>query len=129
MGISVGGVAAAVKVISAIGGPVVLAIGLSILTGIAVYRITGRSWEKSFANKLVSGYEKQDALSQLTKSVEKYWEDTKDSMIESGDQMKESYDQAIKELETKLNQPPEYFYQSAELIKQTINQVKKWIHS
>lgn len=129
LGISVGGVAAAVKVISAIGGPVVLAIGLSILTGIAAYRITGRSWEKSFANKLVSGYEKQDALSQLTKSVEKYWEDTKDSMIESGDQMKESYDQAIKELETKLNQPPEYFYQSAELIKQTINQVKKWIHS
>ena len=127
IGISVGGGAVATTIISAIGGPVVLAVGLAVLSAAAVFAVTGLGWKKSFAKQLVRGYEKQDVIIQINDSISDYWKDTQDSMAESGEKMKENYDQIIKMLETKLTQPPKYFFRTADKVKQLNVEVKKWI--
>lgn len=127
IGISVGGGAAATAFISAIGGPVVLAIGLALLSAVAVFTVTGVGWKKSFAKQLVRGYEKRNVISEINNSISDYWKETQESMIESGEKMQENYDEIISMLEKKLTQPPKYFFRVADKVRQLNEEVKSWL--
>ncbi|MFL2098297.1 dynamin family protein [Marinilactibacillus psychrotolerans] len=127
IGISVGGGAVATTFIAAIGGPVVLAIGLAVLSATTVFAVTGLGWKKSFAKQLVRGYEKKDAITQINDGISDYWKATQDSMVESGEKMKEDYDEIIKMLEKKLTQPPKYFFQAADKVRKLNENIKSWI--
>lgn len=127
IGISVGGGAAATAFISAIGGPVVLAIGLAFLSAVAVFTVTGVGWKKSFAKQLVRGYEKRNVISEINNSISDYWKETQESMIESGEKMQENYDEIISMLEKKLTQPPKYFFRVADKVRQLNEEVKSWL--
>ncbi|EDP68711.1 Dynamin [Carnobacterium sp. AT7] len=126
LGISVGGGAVATIFISSIGGPIVLAYSLAILSAAAVFAVTGVGWKKSFAKKLVRSYEKNNVNNQVNESIADYWKDTQDALTQTGEKMKEDYDNSIKELEKKLTQSPQYFFQSAEKVRQITIEVKKW---
>lgn len=76
IGISVGGTAAAISAVAAIGGPIVLGIGLSILAALSAFGILSGNWQKSLAKKIVSAYEKEDILSKYEKVITDFWEDT-----------------------------------------------------
>ncbi len=76
IGISVGGTAAAATAISAIGGPIVIGITLSVLAALAVFTLISGGWEKSLAKKIVKEYDAKNALMKYKKVLDKYWEDT-----------------------------------------------------
>lgn len=126
LGISVGGGAVATAFIASIGGPIVLAYSLAILSAATVFAVTGLGWKKSFAKKLVKSYEKNQVNDQVNESIVDYWKDTQESLTQTGKKMKEDYDNSIKELEKKLRQSPQYFFQSAEKVRQLTVEVKKW---
>src|SRR5690606_33432485 len=76
MGISVGGGAAAVTAISAIGGPVTLVIGLAITGAIITYSISGVGWKKSLAKATNKQFEKANAVSKYEEVLSEYWKET-----------------------------------------------------
>lgn len=76
MGIGVGGGAAAVTAVSAIGGPVTLVIGLAITGAIITYSISGVGWKKSLAKATNKQFEKAKAVSKYEELLNEYWKET-----------------------------------------------------
>ncbi|MBR4911074.1 MAG: dynamin family protein [Clostridia bacterium] len=77
IGISLGGTATVATAISAIGGPVTLGIGLSVITAVSAFGIMGGTWKKSFAKKLNEAFSKNDVIGKGKECIEKYWSDTR----------------------------------------------------
>lgn len=128
LGISVGGGAVATTIIASLGGPIVLAYSLAILSAVTVFAVTGLGWKRSYAKKLVKSYDKNNVNNQVNDSIADYWKDTQESLTETGKKLKENYDNSIKELEKKLVQSPQYFFQIAEKVRQLNAEVNKWIN-
>jgi hypothetical protein len=101
LGFSVtGGTAGAAAAVSAMGGPVVLAIALAVLLGIigmlAIIGIFSGGWQKDIAKKLVKEYEQQDALGKYREHIEKFWlVDTITAFNASADAMEQAWQDEI----------------------------------
>lgn len=76
MGIHVGGTAAAISAVAAIGGPVVLGIAIAALAAVSVFLAFGGTWKKQIGNKLVKQYEKNGVLDKLKKVSDEFWDET-----------------------------------------------------
>lgn len=99
LGISVGGTAAAVSAIAAIGGPIVLGIALAIVAAIAVFAIISGGWEKSVAKKIVATYDEKDCLMNFKKVIEDFWKDTEIAFNTSADSLENEWKSYVKNLE------------------------------
>ncbi len=77
LGIHVGGTAAAISAVSALGGPVVFGITASVLAGVTALLALGGTWKKSIGKKIVKQYTDNNVLNKLTKASNDYWEQTK----------------------------------------------------
>ncbi|MHC5769227.1 MAG: dynamin family protein [Nostoc sp.] len=73
-----GGTAGIMTLVAAIGGPIVLGIGLSVTIGLAVANLWSwtESWQKHLAKKVVKDFEKQSVYEQFLKVIDKFWQDT-----------------------------------------------------
>lgn len=76
LGISVGGTAAAASAIAAIGGPVVLGIGLAVIAAISAAALFSGGWRKSIAKKIVASYSDARVLEKLQGNMNVFWNDT-----------------------------------------------------
>lgn len=76
IGIHVGGTAAAISAVAAIGGPVVLGIAIAALAAVSVFLAFGGTWKKQIGNKLVKQYEKNGVLDKLKKVSDEFWDET-----------------------------------------------------
>jgi len=76
IGISVGGTAAAVTAISAIGGPITLVIGLAVASSLIAFSLSGIGWKKSFAKKVMKLYEKENVLDKYQQALNEFWQET-----------------------------------------------------
>ncbi len=100
IGIHVGGTAAAISAVSAIGGPVTIAIGLAVAAALTLFLALGGTWKRSIGNKIVKQYEKADALGTYLKSVNKFWDDTKEAFILGCDNIVKEWDETSEKIRT-----------------------------
>lgn len=77
IGISVGGSATVMSVISALGGPVTIAVGIGVAVGAIIAALAGDSWQRKLAKRIVKGLEKEGAEEIIEKEITKFWDDTK----------------------------------------------------
>ena len=98
LGISVGGSAAAMAAVAAIGGPVVLGIALAIITTLSIFTFFSGGWEKAIAKKIVSEYDKNNGLMKFKVVIEDYWKDTEDAFNAAADKLEEDWKRYVKEL-------------------------------
>ncbi|WP_082604165.1 helix-turn-helix transcriptional regulator [Acidovorax sp. Root217] len=102
MGISVGGPAAVMTVISALGGPVTIAIGIGALLAAGLFALLGSDWQRRIAKKTVEQFEKEKVEDQIVVSLRKYWKDTKVALNHSMAGTLNSYDVYLAQLERSL---------------------------
>ncbi|MHC5718602.1 MAG: AAA family ATPase, partial [Nostoc sp.] len=77
LGISIGGgTAAVISFIAAIGGPIVLGLGLAAALAFSVWNLFGESWQKRLAKETVKYFEKQRIPEKLTDGIDQFWQDT-----------------------------------------------------
>lgn len=104
LGISVGGTATAISAVSAIGGPITIAIGLAILTAIIVYSILLGNWKKSVAEKFIKEYDKQRILEKFTQTITNYWKDTCTAFNLAAENMEKEYKEYLNALTKEINE-------------------------
>lgn len=99
LGISVGGTAAAVSTVAAMGGPVVLGVALAIIAAISIYALFSGGWEKSLAKKIVKEYDINNCLNKFEKCIDQFWLDTEVAFNAGDKKMKEDWKQSVNRLE------------------------------
>ena len=119
IGISVGGTAAAVSTVAAIGGPVVLGIAIAVVAALGVFGIFSGGWKKRVAKKLKNAYEEQDALLKYNNCIDEFWEDTEVAFIAATEKMEEEWQTYVNDLREKLNN------YNIEELKQCVSQAEK----
>lgn len=102
LGISVGGTAAAISAVSAIGGPIVIAVGLAVLIAVVIYTIVG-NWKENIAKKIVSEYDKHKVLESWKETIAKYWDDTQVAFISATDNMEKEYKEYLETFKNEIN--------------------------
>ena len=103
IGIS-GGTAAAISAVAAIGGPVVIAVGLAALVAALFYAIFAANWKETIAKKIVKEYDKKKVLEECQKSIAKYWDDTKVAFISAADNMEKEFKEHLNTLKKEINE-------------------------
>lgn len=76
LGIHIGGTAAAVGAVSALGGPVAWGIGIAVLIGSAVFGLLSGGWRKQFAKSICKELKENGTLAECIKAIDKNWNDT-----------------------------------------------------
>ncbi|MFD1676797.1 helix-turn-helix domain-containing protein [Alicyclobacillus fodiniaquatilis] len=95
LGISVGGGAAAVSAVAAIGGPVTIGIAIALGTFLVVRAVVGDGWKERLAKKLLEAIHKEDLLSKYIDSIDQYWSDTRTAIDGVVDSLMRQYEEYI----------------------------------
>jgi hypothetical protein len=104
IGISLGGTAAVMPFVAAIGGPVTLFIVAAILVTGILFGILSGGWQKNVAKKLVKEYEKVKANVQYEEFINKFWiDDTTIAFNMAADAMEEEWLRLIETHKDLLN--------------------------
>lgn len=103
IGISVGGTAAAASIVAALGGPITIGIGIAVLMGGIFAWLTGSSWQKKIAKKLVDLFEKEGFETKLVNGISKYWNDTSKAFETAIDETEKEFQTKISNLENSIN--------------------------
>jgi len=104
IGISLGGTAAVMPFVAAIGGPITLFIVAAILVTGIFFGILSGGWQKSVAKKLVKEYDKSNALKQYEGFISKFWlEDTTTAFNTAADAMEDEWLRLIENHKDLLN--------------------------
>lgn len=97
LGIPVGGPTVVMSTIAALGGPVMVAVGLGTLLAGGLYALFGADWQTRLARKLVEQFKDQEVLSTFDKSIKQYWVDTKVALEQSMDETLQAYEKFIQD--------------------------------
>ena len=103
IGISLGSSATVMSAVSAIGGPVTLAIGAGIIAAISIFSIFGDSWQKKLAKKIVSHFKKNNVQEKYSNSVNEYWNQTLVAFKKATLVFEEEFIKSIQQKEAELN--------------------------
>lgn len=104
IGIS-GGTAGAMSLVSAIGGPVTLAVGAFVLIGLAAWSLFGASWESRLAKKLEKDFDAQQMKQKLSASLAGYWNNTRTSFGKAADAVEARYKAELDNLRSIVENP------------------------
>lgn len=99
IGISVGGTSSVITLVSLLGGPVTIGIGLAVLVGMIGAVFFGDSWQRKLAKKIVEHLEKEGAQKKIENAVDKYWNDTLVGFREASRRTQEEFDANLRNLE------------------------------
>jgi transcriptional regulator with XRE-family HTH domain len=99
LGISLGGTAAVIAFVAAIGGPIVLAIGIAaVLTSIA-WSLFGESWQKRLAKETVKSFKEQKIIDKFTGGINEFWQDTTKSFNQCADALERDWQRYLNHLQ------------------------------
>lgn len=98
LGISLGSAAGVMATVSALGGPVILGIGIAILAGLSFLGL--RNWRKDIAKQIVSQLNKKNVKQSLMGSIDDYWDDTLNAFKVGADNIEKEW---LKDLAEKEN--------------------------
>lgn len=77
LGISLGGTGTVFYVISALGGPITVGIGIAVTVGILAGTLLGDSWQRKLAKQINKGLKKENAEGKIIIQLRDFWADTK----------------------------------------------------
>lgn len=103
IGVSVGGTAAAASIVAVLGGPITIGIGIAVVTGGIFAWLTGSSWQKKIAKKLVDLFEKEDFENKLIKGISAYWNDTSRAFESAANETEKKFQDEVSNLENSLS--------------------------
>lgn len=92
------GAAGPTGIVAALGGPVVLAAALAIITGLAVWRLFAGSWQYRLAKKIREAFEEKRVLSQLEDKVRSFWDETVTAFQKGADNLDKTHKKYLEEL-------------------------------
>ena len=98
-GISVsGGTATVTTLVSAIGGPITLALGLAVAVGAFISWLFGDSWERRLAKKIKDVLKKEDVLSKIEDTIKSFWRETQTTFKKGANSLDKEHKNYIKDL-------------------------------
>lgn len=99
LGISIGGgTAAVISFVAAIGGPIVLGVGLVVALAFAVWGLFGESWQKRLAKQIVKYFEEQRVIDKFTDGIDQFWRDTTKSFDKGANAVEADWSKYIEHL-------------------------------
>ncbi len=108
LGIHVGGTAAAVSAVSAIGGPVVLGVTIAVIATLTSILALGGTWKKLIGNRLVKQYHEKGVLNSLIRASDQFWKDTMAAFRSGVEQIDKEWKAKMRDFKSKLaEQDPE----------------------
>lgn len=93
-----GGAAGAVALVSALGGPITLALGVAVAVGALFSWLFGESWERRLAKKIKDVYKKKDVLSKNEGIINNFWRDTQTAFKKGANSLDKQHKNHIKDL-------------------------------
>jgi hypothetical protein len=103
LGISVGGTAAAVSFVAAIGGPLTIMIAAGVLVAVLGFGLIGPSWQTRLARKLAETFKNKKFLASLNKHADEFWDSTEASFEEAFKATENMFREYIQNLESMAN--------------------------
>lgn len=91
LGIHVGGTAAVISAVSAIGGPVVLGIAIAVIAALTSILALGGTWKKMVGSKLVKQYQSKNVLKSLVTASDKFWDETMTAFRAGAEQIEKDW--------------------------------------
>ncbi len=91
LGIHVGGTAAVISAVSAIGGPIVLGIALAVIAALTSILALGGTWKKMVGSKLVKQYRSKNVLESLVNASDKFWDETTTAFRAGAEQIEKDW--------------------------------------
>lgn len=117
LGISLGGTAAVISFIAAIGGPIVLGIGIAAAIAFAVWSLFGESWQIRLAKETVKYFQEQSVIDKFTDGISEFWQDTTKSFEQGADAVEADWNSNIEHLSEITSPTMESKERIEELIK------------
>ena len=93
-----GGTAGAVALVSALGGPITLALGVAVAVGAFFSWLFGESWERRLAKKIKEVYKKEDVLSKNEGIINNFWRETQTAFKKGANGLDKQHKNHIKDL-------------------------------
>jgi len=99
LGISIGGgTAAVISFVAAIGGPIVLGIGLAAGLASLIWNLFGEAWQKRLAKEIHQHFKKQGVVDEFLGGIDQYWQDTATAFEKGVDAVEAKCKQYLKHL-------------------------------
>jgi len=98
LGISLGGTATVIGFVAAIGGPIVLAVGLAAGLAFVLGNIFGESWQKRLAKQTIKSFEEQHINKKLLEGIDQFWRDTITSFKKGANAVEADWNKYIEHL-------------------------------
>jgi len=95
LGISVGGSAALVSLVAALGGPMVVGVALAVVVGWVISAFFGESWQRRLAKKVVQALEEKKVRQKFAEGVDKFWRDTETAFTSAAEAVEAEYQRRI----------------------------------
>ena len=106
LGISIsGGTAAAISFVASIGGPVILAIAMSLLTVAAVFGIANGNWKKRIAKTIMKQF-KENYYSEYTNFIDQFWNNTMKEFNEAKNSLEIGWKNYLEKVRKQLSIDP-----------------------
>lgn len=93
-----GGTAGVIAFVAAIGGPIVLGIGLAAALAFAVWGLFGESWQKRLAKQIVKYFTEQQVCEKFIKGIDQYWQDTAKGFGKGADAVEADWNKYLEHL-------------------------------
>ncbi|MEG4332203.1 MULTISPECIES: dynamin family protein [unclassified Microcoleus] len=97
-GATTGGTAAVISFVSAIGGPIVLGIGLAAGFASLVWNLFGEAWQKRLAKEIHKHLTKQGVVNKFLAGIDQYWQETATAFDQGADAVEAKCKQYLKHL-------------------------------
>lgn len=97
VGLYGGTVSGAATAISAIGGPLTLALAVLVFSGLVAFNIFGDGWMRKYAKQLIKQFERLSVEQKYSLEIAKYWDDTAKITAEAIKKVEEDYVQHQRE--------------------------------
>ena len=102
-----GGTAGVMVFVAAIGGPIVLGIGLAAALAFGMWGLFGESWQKRLAKQTVKYFEEQDISQKLCKGINEYWQDTINGFEKGADAVETDWNKYLEHQRNTTSDTPE----------------------
>jgi transcriptional regulator with XRE-family HTH domain len=99
LGISIGGgTATVIAFVAAIGGPIVLGIGIAAALASLAWSLFGESWQKRLAKQTVKYFQEQNITDKFADGIEEFWKDTTKGFNQGADAVEKDWQKYIDHL-------------------------------
>jgi transcriptional regulator with XRE-family HTH domain len=97
-----GGTATGVSIISALGGPVGIGIGIAVRVALVAWQVFGRSWHQRLASALAEHFKKNKVMDEIVKQCSEFWDTTIVAFEKASDETERQYAAHMRSLEEQV---------------------------